>query len=176
MSNSKILGTYSPEDVNIVLTNSQFSHQVTGFADGSFVDISRDIQHAQLYTGADASHARVVRRVKNFSVTFNLHQASASNDFFSQLLNLDEQFRDETWLFSVLIKDSSGRSVLSAAQAFVTTFPDMSFSTEIVERPWILQCIGTDVHIGGNGRFDGEEIGTIESLGYTPDARWSPNA
>lgn len=171
---TQILGSYSPEEVTIVLSNQFFSHIISGTADGSFVNVSRVIPHAQLYTGADASHARVVRGVKSADITITLHQASESNDVLSELLKRDEEARDNTWLFTLLIKDNSGRSIYSATQAFIGTVPDSDFNIDISERAWVIHAVNMETHIGGNANFTPDTAATLEGLGYEPDERWNP--
>jgi len=45
---SEILASYSPEDVVVVLANGQFSHVINGFADGTFVGITREVPASTL--------------------------------------------------------------------------------------------------------------------------------
>lgn len=36
-----LIGNYSPEEVVVILSKGSFVHQVTGFADGTFINASR---------------------------------------------------------------------------------------------------------------------------------------
>jgi len=36
-----LIGNYSPEAVNVVISKGDFVHQVSGFADGTFISASR---------------------------------------------------------------------------------------------------------------------------------------
>src|SRR5690625_7190936 len=94
MATSQILASYSPEDVAVLISNDMFSHTNSGTIEDIFLTISRVEPHAVLYTGADASNARVVRRIKNCDVSIILMQTSESNDVLSQLLIRDENSRD----------------------------------------------------------------------------------
>lgn len=174
MQASHILGSYSPESIVVVLANDKFSHTVSGFADGTFVEITRMVPHATLYTGADASNVRVVRAVKNCEVTLTLHQSSESNDILSQLLIRDEETRSGEDIFSITIKDLSGRTVASSGAAFIGTSPDIGFGTDVSERAWVLQAINMQIFEGGNGKFTTAGWDTINSLGETPNEIWSP--
>lgn len=180
MAANNILATYSPESVVIIISNNTsggagFTHTVSGYADGDFINIVRTIPHATLYTGADASNARVVRAVKNCEVTLTLHQASESNDVFSQLLILDEESRNGRDVFQITIKDTSGRTVASSSAAFIGTSPDVGFGVELGTRDWVLQAINMSIFEGGNGKFTPPTLGTLTSLGNTPDDYWNTN-
>lgn len=175
MEANNILGSYSPESVVVVLSNNKFSHSMSGYVDGTFINITRNIPHATLYTGADASNVRVVRAVKNCDVTLTLHQSSESNDVLSQLLILDEESRSGEDIFAITIKDLSGRTVASSESAFIGTSPDIAFGTEVSERPWVLHAINMKIFEGGNGKFTPATLATVTSLGYTPDEVWNPS-
>lgn len=171
-SMTEILSTYSPEDVVIVLANDSFSHVITGYADGSFINITREVPASTLYVGSDLSNARVIRANKASTVTVSLHQASESNDVLSQLLSNDEQARDNTWLFSLTIKDNTGRSLYFSPQAFISIEPDRSFSTGIENRDWGLQCVSLQGVTGGNGKFSTDGAAALGQLGGTVADRW----
>lgn len=171
---NSVLATYRPEDVVIVIGNDQFSHSISGYVDGSFLSLTRVVPHSTLYTGADASNARVKRRVRNYDISLTLHQASESNDVLSQLLILDEDNLTNEALFYITIKDMSGRTVASSPQAFIGTTPDVSFGVELSEYEWVLHAINMQIFNGGNGKFTASTYQTVNDLGYTPDAYWSP--
>ncbi|MNQ57395.1 hypothetical protein D3C85_715510 [compost metagenome] len=173
-SNSEILSTYSPEDVVVVISNGSFSHSIAGFADGTFINITREVPASTLYVGSDLSNARVVRGNKASTITLSLHQASSSNDVLSQLLSNDEQARDNTWLFSLTIKDNTGRSLYFSRQAFISAEPDRSFSTGIENRDWGIQCVSLQGTTGGNGQFDPATADSIVQAGGSIEERWRP--
>jgi hypothetical protein len=175
MANQQILASYSPESVVVVISNSKMQHTISGFTDGTFLELTRVVPHATLYTGADATNARVTRRVRNFDITLTLHQASESNDVLSQLLLLDEESRNLDDIFAITIKDTSGRTVASSPSAFIGTPPDQSFGVEISDRAWVLHAVGMDIFIGGNGKFTADTFSTLTDLGVTIDPYWNPN-
>lgn len=174
MSNTTLLGSYSPEDVVCVISNDKFSHTISGFADGSFLNLSRIIPASTLYTGGDGTNCRVIRDVSNLDVTFTLHQSSESNDVLSHLLVLDMAARDSSELFSILIRDMTGRTVISTPTCFIGSNPDVPFETDISTRDWVLHTIGSSIHIGGNARFTSGGFDALVDLGATVDQEWNP--
>lgn len=170
----EILGTYSPEDLIITISNEFFSHSITGYADGTFVNVTRLVPPSTLYTGSDNTNARVVRANKGSTITITLHQASESNDILSQALIMDESTRDGTWCFNILVKDGTGRSLYFSPQAFIATNPEASFGAEIGTRAWDIQCVSLSNFAGGNGKLTDDAYRTLQSMGVTVDPRWAP--
>ena len=41
MAQDVVLGNYSPESVDIIISVGQLVHSITGYADGTFVNVSR---------------------------------------------------------------------------------------------------------------------------------------
>lgn len=172
MATREVLKTYSPEDVIVVISGDNFQHTISGYVEGSFLELSRVVPHATLYTGADATHSRVVRAVRNFEITLTLAQTSNSNDVLSAILVRDEELRSNEGLFSITIKDASGRTVASSAQAFIGTTPDLSFSDSIEGRAWGLNAVDMTVIEGGNGKVMQSTVQTLQNLGVEIDEYW----
>ena len=175
MSQAKILGTYSPEDVTMIISNASFSHTVNGFTEGTFITVGREVPHATLYTGADLSNARVIRRNKGGTINVTLHQASVSNDVLSYLLQKDEESPMGDWLFAITIKDELGRSVFHSPVTFIAQPPEASFGTEITDRQWVLQAVSIDQIQGGNGKFSPDTSATLAGMGFVQEDRWLAN-
>lgn len=169
------LGNYSPEDVVMIIGNDRFSHTISGMADGTFISFERAVDRATLYTGADLSAARVLRRNKSGTVSLTLHQSAESNDILSTIAQLDEDSHDNTWLFHVTIKDLLGRSVFFAPQAFIGNDPATTYSTDLETRDWTITVVGVDRHFGGNSKLNPENQATLEALGYTVEDKWKSN-
>lgn len=172
MATKEILATYSPEDVVVILQNSKFSHAISGYSEGGFLTVTRIVPHATLTNGADGSNARVVRAVKNCDVNLTLMQTSESNDVLTQLLSMDESTRDGSDVFSIYIKDNTGRTKMFSPAAFIGTNPENSYSEEINGREWVIHAINMEEHLGGNGRFTPDTQQTLTELGYTFEDRW----
>lgn len=173
---SDLLGTYSPEALMIVINHPLMgSHVINGTADGSFITITREVPASGLYVGSDLTAARVVRGNRASTISVSLHQASESNDVLALLLEYDQQVRSNAGLFSVTIKDASGRSEWHSPQAFIAQEPDRSFGTEIETREWSIQCVSLKGLIGGNAQITPSTTAAIESLGGTVADQWRAN-
>ena len=66
----------------------------------------------------------------------------------------------------------SGRTVASAAQAFIGTSPDISFSEGIEGRSWVLNAVGMTIFEGGNGKLLNSTAQTLTNLGAEIDEYW----
>lgn len=169
-----LLASYSPEDVNVIIAGGGISHSVTGYVDGTFLTITRLIDASLPYSGADVSNARVVRSNKNSSVTLTLGQYSESGDILSQFLRNDEITRDSTNLFSMTIKDNSGRSLYYSRQCYIGKNPDASYSTGIEGRDWMIHCVKLEAYQGGNAEFTPSTASELTSIGGLVEDRWAP--
>lgn len=169
------LGNYSPEDVVMIISNSKFSHTISGLADGTFISYAREVPRATLYTGADLSAARVLRRNKAGTITLTLHQAAESNDVLSELARLDEEAHNNDWLFSVALKDVLGRSVFFSPQSFIGNDPDVTYSTDLETREWTIQVMDVERHVGGNSKLSPDNESILTDFGYTVEDKWKSN-
>lgn len=175
MAEQSGLSSYSPENVIMILHNDNFSHIISGVADGTFISYSREVPRATLYVGADLSAARVLRRNKSGTVSLTLAQTGESNDFLSQLARNDEESQNNDWLFAVTIKDLSGRTQFFAPQAFIGNDPDVTYGVDVETRDWTITVTNVEHHIGGNGQFSPTVEADLQSIGYTVEDRWKMN-
>lgn len=170
---SDLIGSFSPESLMIVINHKLFgSHVVSGTADGSFLQISREVPASGLYVGSDLTAARVIRGNRASSISITLHQSSETNDVFARLLEYDQEVRSNAGLFSITIKDMSGRSEWHSPQAFIAQEPDRSFGVDIENREWMIQCVSLKGLIGGNAQITPSTVATIEGMGGTVAAQW----
>ena len=143
--------TYAADQVRIVVGGVPIS----GLADGTFVSISRDEQAYNKVTGADGTTSRARTGNRAGSITITLQQTSPSNDVLTGYMIADEQ--SDSGVVPVLVKDTSGRTVVFAASAYVQQSPDADFSKDIEEREWVLDCAAIDMTLGGNANVSGGE-------------------
>lgn len=171
---SEFIGNYSPDDFSIVLSKGDFVHKITGFADGTFISMERLVPTSEPYQGVgDNAMARTKRRINSMNVTVSLHSASPSNYVLQKLQDADaaDPMSNE-WVFNCTIKDLSGQTVLSTANAIIMAPATAAFSTTIETRDWGIFMFGSNLQIGGNMLMSEQEVSAIEALGYEVDERW----
>ena len=74
MADDSLLGTYSPASLDLVISVADEVHVVSGFADGTFINITRQTPASELYVGADLSTGRTKRRNKASTIDITLAQ------------------------------------------------------------------------------------------------------
>lgn len=122
---------------------------ITGFMDGEgVVSVVRDNDAFTRHTGADGETSRATNNDKGGTATITLKQDSASNDYLSQQLQLDELTDANTGVFSVV--DASGRTVLNCPEAWVKKAADVTLGQTIAGREWTIDLAKLDVFVGGN--------------------------
>lgn len=174
---SNFIGNYCPDDFTVVISKGDFVHTVTGFADGTFASMNRLVPSSTPYQGVGRSNSfgRVKRAVTGMTVDITLHQYSPSNTVLQQLQIADAEVTDNTWVFSVTIKDLSGQTVASSNSAIIAAPPTVEFSSETSTRDWQIYLFGSDLFIGGNIPLAPAEVAAVEAAGGTVDERWRLN-
>jgi hypothetical protein len=169
---STYTSTFSPQDVTVVISQGAFSHIVSGFSEESIVTIERNSETFTLYTGADDTNSRIYQPNTSAMITLPLQQTSNSNDILSQLYANDKASRDSSGLFSITVKDNSGRSLFFAEEAFLGKVPNASFGNTMQLREWDIQAVRLDVIFGGNANFTPEDADSFEQLGGVVESKW----
>lgn len=172
---NEVLHSYMPEDVNAIITLSNgIVHNLSGYIDGTHISIERLVPTAEPYAGIDF-HARILRRNKSASIMFSLSQTSESNDFLSQVVKLgEENLGDDVDVFSLLIKDQSGRSLHYSNQSYIGGPPDLTYSNTIDSRDWMIYCVNLQQNVAGNARFSDDMAYALGQLGEEIAPRWQP--
>jgi hypothetical protein len=136
--------TYNPKKVQLAIG----PHIVTGYADGTFIQVDRNADQFAVVVGADGEAARSASADKSGTVTVTLMQTSASNDFLSLALSTDEQTNLNT--MPLLLKDISGRTLVQAAEGWVKKYATIELGKEIVSREWVFETGELLITEGGN--------------------------
>jgi len=121
-----------------------------GFADGEFITISRTKSTFEMVEGADGKVTRFKNASFSATVTVSLMQTSATNDLFSALLQVDRNARNGAGILPFRLRDSNGRSLYTAAEAWIMSDPDISFDRGPTTRQWTIGCADLQMFTGGN--------------------------
>lgn len=139
------LFTYDPKSILI----SVGGVPISGFADGTFLEITADNPQFSKVVGSDGYTTRVKSNNYGAVMTLTLSQTSPSNDVLSGILALDRV--SNSGVVPILIKDMSGTTVVFSATGWIQQFPDMAFGNEVNNRAWAIDLADIDIFIGGNG-------------------------
>lgn len=166
--------TYSPSDVNVVISqeSSGLVHVIAGYADDSHINVERDSETYEHVTGVDNIATRVYKANTSGKVTVSLGQGSASNDILTMLYLNDKASKNSDGLFTLTVKDGSGRSVAFAQESYIGVVPNSQYGNSLNNRDWVFNCTQMDDIVGGNGLISAEDVAAITLLGGVVPAEW----
>jgi hypothetical protein len=136
--------TYNPADVTVIVAGVP----VSGFADGTFINAARDNPSFTNGSGSDGEGWRAKSNDKTGTITITLLQTSLSNDALSALSALDEASGDGVGSF--LLKDNSGRTLISAETCWLEKPADSELARDVVNREWVVKTDRMNIFVGGN--------------------------
>lgn len=136
--------TYNPKKVAI----SAGGFIVTGYADGTFVNVEFDEDQWNLAMGSDGEGTRVKSNNYAATITISLMQSSDSNAVLQAFWASDRL--SDGGVFPLLIKDNSGKSLYSAEKCWVQKQPPAEFGKEATAREWVLRTDNLVPFEGGN--------------------------
>lgn len=136
--------TYDPKNVIVTIGGVPMS----GYSDGTFLEITRNEPTWNLVVGADGLVTR--GKTNNFSgsMVITLKQSSPSNDVLSGFMAIDEA--NNTGVFPILVKDLSGNSIYFGGNCWITKYADSTFGKDISDRTWTLNLDVADIFVGSN--------------------------
>lgn len=123
--------TYSPGDVALSIGGNL----ITGFADGTFISVEREVDAMTKVVGADGEVSRT--RSANYSgaLTLTLKQTSDGNRILGTYLANDET--DGSGIFDVLLTDNLDNK-LFAAEGWCRKGPTEEYASEEGSREWVI--------------------------------------
>ncbi len=172
MASTTRLGTFAPNDITIVISQERtgMSHILGGFSEDAIVAVDRNADTFTLYTGADDSNTRVYNANTAGTITVTLQQTSASNDILTALYEQDRTSRNG--LFTILVKDNSGRSEYFAEEAYIGVVPNSAYANSMQVREWVIHAPRLTSLLGGNTVLSPEDAAALEQLGVAIAPRW----
>lgn len=139
------LYTYSPTDVIVSLSGL---HTVTGYVDGTFVKIVKNMRPFEQQRAMDGTRERLYHEDDGYRVELTLAQSSPTNNVLSVLHNIDTVTR--MMKFPMMIKDTRGQTNFFSATTWIEGIPDVTFSNGMETRTWVFGCAEAALTIGGN--------------------------
>lgn len=142
------LSTYDPKQVSVIFGGVPLS----GFADGTFINVERDNDTFSKTSGSDGIVSRAKSNDRSGTMTITLAQTSPSNDVLEAVALLDE--KTNTGIVPVLVQDKSGRSKHFSALAWIRKSAPAEYSKEISNREWVIDLADYIPFNGGNANFE----------------------
>lgn len=136
--------TYAPKKVQLIYKGVP----ITGFMDDTFIEVERNSDSFALLIGADGEGARAASADRSGKITFRLLQTSASNDYLSASLVVDEATNANAG--PVMVKDGSGRALDSAAESWITKPAKKVYGKGIEGREYVIETDNLITLGGGN--------------------------
>lgn len=118
---------------------------ITGFADGTFIQIDANGDFFTKKIGADGEVVRSMSNDNTHTVQITLQQSSVSNDYLSTCHNADKL--TGRGMLPLAIADLNGTTLHFWSQAWISSDPSWGYAKESTDRQWTLQ---TGQEIGGN--------------------------
>lgn len=119
-----------------------------GYADGTFIKVSRKEDAFKLYIGGDGEGARMRNRDRSGTVELTLGQYSQSNDLLSSQARLDELGAGGTG--ALQIKDLNGTTLVNAPVAWIRKVADVELGDSVLPRVWVFETNELIIFVGGN--------------------------
>lgn len=123
--------TYSPGDVALSIGGNL----ITGFADGTFVSVEREVDAFTKVVGADGEVSRTKSANYSGMMTLTLLQTSDSNRILGSYL-LDDEL-DSSGVFDVLLTDNNDNKIF-AGNGWIRKGPNVELASELSNREWVI--------------------------------------
>lgn len=136
---------YCPDEVSCLIGGIL---PVSGFIDGTFISVTKDLVPFSSGRTADGMIGRIYNNDQTYTITLTLHCGSPSNDVLTKFWQLDEI--SQKGKFSLFVKDRSGSDLLFSTNTWIEGLPTMSKSSGIDTRTWVLRSSQAIINYGSN--------------------------
>jgi hypothetical protein len=144
--------TYDPKKVIVTLgvnaAQSAGGVTISGFADGTFIEVTPAGPRYTKHTGADGEVSRVANADHTHKVKMTLQQTSPSNDALSALLASD--VLNNGGVVSLSIVDVNGTTNLQWKAAWIETPPNITDAKDLSNRDWTLDTAQVTSEVYGS--------------------------
>lgn len=122
----------------------------SGRGDDEFVRIEKEEDAFTAKAGIDGEVTRSESKNNIHRVTVTLMQSSKGNDLLSAIHNGDIKIPGGSGVGPAMVRDRQGTSICVDPEAFITKFPDQSFSKEAGTVEWVFIFPNPERFVGGN--------------------------
>lgn len=145
--NSKLSGTWNGAELTVIVGVLP----LTGLSDGDSVTARRNQPIYNSRAGNDGAVGRAKVTDKRGQVEIHIMQTSEMNDLLSTTFNLDSLSEEGSFVGPLIVNDLSGRTVISAGDAWLMQVGDVSFASgEVGERVYTFEAADLVMVLGGN--------------------------
>jgi hypothetical protein len=136
------IGTYNPA----LFFTSFGGSPLSGFADGTFVEIEQNTDDFEVTVGASGETVRTQSNNHSGKITLTLLQSALSNDTLNALYQADKLTGQNVQPF--FAKELNGNTQVSAPNAWVKKAPTIKRGKEIAEVEWVIETDNVDIIAG----------------------------
>lgn len=138
---------FFPYDPGLVVVTFK-GIELTGFSEGTMVNVERDEDGFSKKTGAQGDTARVRNRNRNGSATVNLMQGSPANTLLSEIALADEVSGFGYGEF--MVKDLNGATLCHAPVAWIRKIAGVALAADSENREWVFDMWNLTPLVGGS--------------------------
>lgn len=145
--NNQLTGTWDGAQLSVVIG----ALPLKSLSDGDSVIFRRNNPLYNSRAGNDGAVGRARVTDKRAQFEIRTQQTASVNDELSAMFNMDSITEEGQFVGPIMVKDLSGRTVISAGQAWLMSLGDVGFESGAVgERTWTFECADSVAFIGGN--------------------------
>ena len=135
--------TYSPSEVMVNINAYRMTDLVS-------VEVEWSTEAFSMVRGIRGRNTR--RQSQDSSATLKLEflQTSISNDILSELLLSDIALQSSRLQISIM--DNSGSTKILSSEAFISSFPTVTFNSNLSSRVWLIKMPSTEATVNGNAK------------------------
>lgn len=124
---------------------------ISGFAEGTFIESERNVDAFALVVGSDGENTRV--KSANLSGKFKctLQQSSPSNDYLSSVATQDEQAGNAAK--PIVLKDANGTTLAKCEKGWVKKKAKSGFGNTAENREWEFETGNLVYDVGGENEL-----------------------
>ena len=123
---------YDPKKVLLIVNGAQIS----GYADGTFINVEFNNDKWTTKVGADGEHVHSKTNDNSATVTVTLLPGAAGNAIFQAQLLLDEV--DNLGIFAMMVRDQHSNTLHATRSGRVMKQPTSVYSQEAEGKEWVI--------------------------------------